>query len=509
MENLKVKLKEVYLPFLIVSLGTIFFYNLFRWYFDIKLNVLPLKENLLNFWIPCYLPWIPILIWLRRRIRILNVGGKWDNGHFFYQSVIAATIAIPTIISQNYIEKASFDLVSVNSMAEMGNYNKEKYFDVRSFSIDKKAILPYVTTRKLDENNNNINIYLYLACPFEQSNKVWYGLEYRKTFSNRISDAEYNKFLEKKEREFNIYNFQDVKYFEKLGYSDDRSGFLEAIKEAKPGVNEKEQIILVPKKEDFEQRLGNTFFWIFGSFGIGAIILLIMIIVAKIDEGEWSDFKKGNPSKDDNLKDILEYIDPRGPNKITAVLILSNVIVFCIVMLLGVNAFSPTTKELLEVGGNRRSEVMSGEYWRLFTSMFIHGGLTHLFMNLLGLGLGGSLLEGILGRTKLILSFFASGILGSLASISWYENTVSVGASGAIFGLYGLILAFTIFKIYPNHIRGMAWGLLSLYVGVSLLFGFLGEVDNAAHFGGLTAGFIIGVTLILVEKEKLIKSVNK
>ena len=135
--------------------------------------------------------------------------------------------------------------------------------------------------------------------------------------------------------------------------------------------------------------------------------------------------------------------------------------------------------------------------------MFIHGGILHLFMNLIGLGIGSSLLEKVLGPVKLIAVYIICGILANLTSIYWHHNTVSVGASGAIFGLYGLILAFTVFKIYPNYMRGFTWMLLGLYAGVSLLFGFFGGIDNAAHFGGLISGFAIGALLILIDKEEL------
>jgi rhomboid protease GluP len=228
-----------------------------------------------------------------------------------------------------------------------------------------------------------------------------------------------------------------------------------------------------------------------------------MVGIPKIDKKELSDFKKDKPLKEDDLKDFLEFLDPRGPNKATVILLLLNIAVFTVMIFLGLNIVSPTPKELLEIGGNRRFEVMEGDYWRLFTSIFIHSGIMHLFMNLFGLGISASLLEGILGRAKLILSFSVCGILGSLAIIYWHENTVSVGASGAIFGLYGLILAFTVFKIYPNNIRGITWMLLVMYAGVSLLFGFFGGIDNAAHFGGLISGFIIGGILILTKREKL------
>jgi rhomboid protease GluP len=174
----------------------------------------------------------------------------------------------------------------------------------------------------------------------------------------------------------------------------------------------------------------------------------------------------------------------------------------------GLNLVSPTPLELLEIGGNRRFEVLSGEYWRLFTSVFIHGGALHLIMNLIGLGLGSSLLEKVLGSAKLIVVYIICGILASLASIYWHINTISVGSSGAIFGLYGVILSFTVFKIYPNYMRGMTWMLLGLYAGVSLLFGFLGGIDNAAHFGGLISGFVIGGILILIDREELKKNAS-
>lgn len=512
MNNIKTKLKEVYFPFLIVSLGTILFYNIFRWTLDIKLGIIPLKEDLLNIWIPFVLPWITILIWLRRRIRILNVRGKRDNGYFLYQFAMVGAMVAPLIISQNYIVKSSFDLNELTTISKVKDLKGEKYFKIYSFEIDHAKSLPYVTARTSGRNNEKLNFYLYLACPFEETNSIWYGVEYKMDLNNRSNEqrknTEYKSFISRSEREFKRYIFSDVIYFERLGYSDERDGFLEAIINKNPNFKKEEQIILIPKKDVFENRLGNSFLWIFGSFGIGALVLLAMVLIPKIDEKELRDFKKNKPLKDDDLKDILGLLNPMGENKGTAILLLPNIIVFLIMTFSGLNLVSPTPKELLEIGGNRRFEVLNGEYWRLFTSMFVHGGFLHLLMNLFGLGLGSTLLEKVVGPAKLISVYIICGILASLASIYWHENTVSVGASGAIFGLYGLILAFTVFKIYPNYMRGMTWMFLGLYAGVSLLFGFFGGIDNAAHFGGLISGFIIGGILILINKEQLKKNAS-
>ncbi|MFD0836427.1 rhomboid family intramembrane serine protease [Mariniflexile aquimaris] len=510
MNTIKIKLQEVYFPFLIVGIATIIFYNVFRWTFDIKLGILPLKEDLLNFWIPFTLPWIPILIWLRRRIRILNIRGKRDNGYFGYQFAMAAAIAVPIIISQNYIEKSSFDLIKIQKVEEIQKFRNEKYFDIYSFEVDRKASLSYSTSRTSGRYNNDLNFYRYFASPFKYSNSIWYGIEFKKNLSNRVSDAiknlEYRKFIINSKRDFNIYDFNNVTYFEKLGNSDKRDGFMEAVQRGFTEINEKEEVILIPRTDNFNNRLGNSFCWIFCSFGIGAIILLFMVLIPKIDQHELNDFKKNKPLKDDDLKYFLDFLNPFGLNKATAILLLFNIFVFVVMIFYGLNIVSPTPLELLEIGGNRRLEVLNGEYWRLLTSMFIHSGVLHLLMNLIGLALGSSLLEEVLGTARLIIIYIICGLLASLASIFWHQNTISVGASGAIFGLYGLILAFTVFKIYPNYMRGMTWMFLGLYAGVSLLFGFFGGIDNAAHFGGLISGFVIGGILILINKEQLKKT---
>ena len=441
----------------------------------------------------------------------MKVRGKNDNGYFGYQFAMAAAIAAPIIVSQDYLEKASYDLIKTSSAEQVKDFKQEKYFEIETFVVNRNHSLPYVTARTSGKNNQDLIFYLYLSCPFGNTSDLWYGVKYNKRISNFMSDSskdsEYRHFANRSERDFRKYDFHQVKYFEKLGYSDDRDGFLQAINQAGAQIKESDQIVLVPKTDNFEQRLG-SFPWIFGSFGIGALVLLLMVILPKIDEKELDGFKKGKPLHDDDLRDILEFLDPRGSFKATPILLLVNILVFVVMIFAGINIISPTPQELLEIGGNRRSEVLNGGYWRLLSSVFIHGGLIHLIMNLFGLGLGGSLLEYVLGWARLLICFIVCGILASLASIYWHQNTVSVGASGAIFGLFGLILAFTVFKIYPNYMRGTTWMLLGLYAGVSLLFGFLGGIDNAAHIGGLLSGFVIGVILVLLEKEKLIKKAS-
>ncbi len=132
--------------------------------------------------------------------------------------------------------------------------------------------------------------------------------------------------------------------------------------------------------------------------------------------------------------------------------------------------------------------------------MFLHGGIMHLFLNIYGLVIAALFVEPIFGRTKYFMLYFISGICGSLASIYWYENTISVGASGAIFGLYGAILGLLLTNAFEGGKKGILL-FIGPYVGINLLFGLTGGIDNAAHIGGLISGAIFGIILYLSKNK--------
>ncbi|MCB9252006.1 MAG: rhomboid family intramembrane serine protease [Flavobacteriales bacterium] len=509
MKYLKIKIWKIYLPFLLTSTGTIAIYALLRWVLDLKLGVLPIKAELLNYWFPFLIPWIPILIWLRKRLRLIEIAGRSDNGYFGYQLLISMAISIPCIISQNYLEKASFALINLKNVNEVRKFENERYFRIADYKIEKEEVLPYFTSRSSGRNNERVTFYLYYSCPFRDANDLWCGINFFKSLSSRMKDdilqKEYRNFIENSENEFSLGAFGKVQYFERLAYSDDRDGYLNSVKRNKGSFALKNAIILIPKSENFDERLGNTFFWIFGSFGIVAIIMMLMILIPKLNEYEWNRFRKGKDLEDDFLKDVWNFIKPGKNISATAILLLVHFLVFLIQVFSGQNISSPTVQELLEAGGNRRSEVLDGEYYRLFTSMFIHSGFMHLLMNMIGMGVGSFMLEKILGRIRLLLIYVLCGACSGLVSIYWHENTVSIGASGAVFGLYGMIMAFTMIKVYPQEQLRSNWILLAFTAGVSLLFGLMGGIDNAAHIGGLIAGFLFAIILSAFERQKLIK----
>ena len=168
----------------------------------------------------------------------------------------------------------------------------------------------------------------------------------------------------------------------------------------------------------------------------------------------------------------------------------------------GIDIISPNGKELLEWGANRRAETTNGNWWRLLTSMFLHGGIMHLLLNIYGLVLVALFLEPKLGRKNYTILYILSGVCGSLASIWWYPNTVSAGASGAIFGLYGAILGLLLTNAFPKDGKKGILIMIGVYVLINLVWGLTGGIDNAAHIGGLLSGAILGIILYKLSDNK-------
>lgn len=187
------------------------------------------------------------------------------------------------------------------------------------------------------------------------------------------------------------------------------------------------------------------------------------------------------------VKNILSY----GKPFLTYVLLALNVLMFFIVELNG----GSTTENLIAFGAKYNPAIIAGEWWRIISSMFLHVGFLHLFMNMLALYYLGIAVERIYGSFRFLLIYLFAGIGGGLASFAFTAN-VAAGASGAIFGLFGALLFF---GIVHKRIFLQTIGInLFVIVGINLVFGFVvPQIDNGAHVGGLIAGFLVSVALHL------------
>jgi rhomboid protease GluP len=185
---------------------------------------------------------------------------------------------------------------------------------------------------------------------------------------------------------------------------------------------------------------------------------------------------------------------PRVP--VTLALVAINTLVFVATLIGGAEWLIPVGKMQIAWGSNFGPYTTDGEWWRLLTSLFIHFGIAHLVLNMLALVMFGSLVERLYGSVNYLLIYILAGIAGSLASISWRPEINSAGASGAIFGILGALLAAQLRAkgtFPPDILRPIrSWALVFLGSSVCAAFRYKG-IDNAAHLGGLVTGFLIGL----------------
>lgn len=183
-----------------------------------------------------------------------------------------------------------------------------------------------------------------------------------------------------------------------------------------------------------------------------------------------------------------------GSRTITHFLIGINILVFLLMLVTGAGLWEPGTDVLIKWGANYKPITIGGEWWRLLTCIFVHIGIVHLLLNMYALFMIGNYLEPMLGRLRFTTAYFCTGIMASLASLWWHqEPIVSAGASGAIFGIYGLFLALLTTNLIPNSARKALLQSIGIFVLYNIMYGLRSKaVDNSAHIGGLLSGLAIG-----------------
>jgi rhomboid protease GluP len=206
----------------------------------------------------------------------------------------------------------------------------------------------------------------------------------------------------------------------------------------------------------------------------------------------------------EKLHDFIHAFFPQRYYFITPILVLTNITVYvcsAFFMLILIAVMQKTGKLnmhenvfenlYLHLGFSGRASVLHGQVWRLITNTFQHFSPLHLIGNMMALVYVGSMIESKLGKWNFLLLYLLTGICASMASVGWHYTGVSGGASGAIYGLFGILLALASTDFYERNARRAI--LISTAVMVAITIApFKSHIDNAAHFGGLISGYIFG-----------------
>ncbi|MFC9707754.1 rhomboid family intramembrane serine protease [Paenibacillus sp. NPDC056933] len=201
----------------------------------------------------------------------------------------------------------------------------------------------------------------------------------------------------------------------------------------------------------------------------------------------------------ENWKSYLKFFP------LTSILLIANVVMFIV---LSFNGGSTNSMTLLKFGALTNHELFAGEWWRYITSMFLHAGFSHLLFNSFALIVFAPPMERLLGTVRYGVLYLGGGVLGNILAVAWYNSggvpTISVGASGAIYAIYGAFLYVALFQrtMMDEASRKTLYTLLVF--GIIFSFAMSG-INWMAHLGGLLGGFFIYGLLIRLWKPRSFK----
>jgi len=169
----------------------------------------------------------------------------------------------------------------------------------------------------------------------------------------------------------------------------------------------------------------------------------------------------------------------------TRILLVANISIYIVTSIASGN-YIQTSREVMLILGQANYLVLQGHLWQLFTSIFVHANLVHLFGNLIFLMIFGLGAETLYGWRKYYIIYFASGLFGSLLSLLLGLNTISVGASGAIFGLFGAVTIYSGKMSIQTILVALMYAIYFFILNIGV------NVNVFSHAGGLFVGLILG-----------------
>jgi rhomboid protease GluP len=515
--SLQTKLRLIYFPFLLLGIGLTASYTFVNWLFIMKLHLIVLKTEMTNFWIPFILPWLPILIWHRKRIKLLRINNKGRDPATALSMLAAFAIIAPLIIAQEFMVTNSGTLTTLNNAGEMTLSKDSRYYKIQYYAIDRSYTRSHFTREVTGKTDNHLDFTLYLVSPLYDKGHIpvsnqdsaaspvaWVCKKYTKQISNNLSPDEKQEkkeaFITDCQKDYQSEPVTGYTYFDEIPYSNDYIGYKKAAENSNRYQDNGHLHLLVPQSEPFENRNGNKLPWIFGSFAIGAVVYFLILLFIPLDEAKVKAWTSGDTTKNpkhlaqnpQQWKESLAWIIPRKGFFATPIIVYLNLLVFLAMVVAGLGFINFSAGDLLAWGANYGPDIADGQWWRLLTAIFVHAGFMHLLLNMYGLLFVGLFLEPVLGEWRFAIYYLATGLLASIASLWIHPDLVGVGASGAIFGMYGVFLACLLTGVFPPGMKKAFLLSTLIFVGANLVMGLSGNIDNAAHIGGLLAGFLIG-----------------
>jgi rhomboid protease GluP len=418
---------------------------------------------------------------------------------------VSMLAAAPGLCAQHYVREATAELLRLPSPDDVTGTRPVRYYEFDRWQADLEHCSVWKSQRVEGKNSDTLRFSISVACPLTAlPAPIWVGRHYTSTISNRTSDqgeqARKRKAFEGEVfARFSEERFTRTQHFQRLGNTVERDALILAASRV-PNRAAPQLVMMLAVDRPYAPYKGAALpwaigFWLFLCLGWSSAVRLIGHQPRAL-----ANFVK--PSRKRSWRETLSrrVIQPLGilvPNRerwATSILIDANILVFLAMLAAGVDPLTPAPDLLVRWGGLAPQLVKAGQWWRCFSYQFLHGGVIHLLVNMVMLGLAGYLLELVVRqRACVLLTYVLGGLAGAIAALP--SHAVTVGASGSIFALLGAQLgAFA----RPSARASLGYLGPALAVPYFLLDLFTSRRQGIAwqaHAAGFVLGALIGLVL--------------
>ena len=440
-----------------------------------------------------------LLIFLLRH-EINSANDKWEGLVFFF---IAIASMVVFINAEFIAEDATAKVVSVDKLTDLSReeIRKANYVQVEKIEPDTSSY-NYTTDCYIhakSRSSDELVFCVYQVCPLKDMEYAFvcsetkgehnYGFgQSDEKLQRWMSDLEYHM------RGTIRYNAMMAHFFKVIHQSDNIEQYMEAASSYLNGVSAsaKKDVILLEISNDKVDGCWNNVVIILVTLAILVVILaLLMGLTGGVSRNEYDDSRRFS---NETMRDVLSYFAQKG----NFLLLLPPLLMigWGLYMIFNGYTLNGSNNELFdEVGAcTPDSLLVDGEWWRIFTSMFVHRDFMHIFGNIMGYALGVFALSNSLYGRDIALVFLISGAL-SIGFAVLYSQSSVIGASGGVFGLYGAVLSLSIGNLLFGKRRSdglILWSFVILIVlAINIVTSFRSDVSMSGHLSGLVSGAIV------------------
>jgi len=474
-------------------------YSAFDWFLVAGTGWLPLDKSVTDLVLPVVLAAAWVMVFVRPHIRALALREEW-NLPLIYLFVAGLAVAAPTIAAQYYVDAAAGGVTHVTDVTRIPSAPHTRFYTVDQVCIarEQAGASPAVTPPSVFGHDASVDLYVVApSC----NGGGWIGYRYHTTidpeFGEASTNAAYNKFAADAQKRFDAEDPAKYTYLERVGAGFDRRNFGKAI--AASPLHGASQDVFLPHTGDVAARGRSLPMLVAAAFAGLNLLWLAMVLLTPLSRERPLDL----PRDPNGQRPFQHVFVPTRASYGLPLLIDVNILVFLAMVLSGLGIASFQTDDLIAWGANSAQDLHGLGWLRLITSQFVHAGFAHIASNMYALVFMGLFLAPVMRNWGLIAAYLVCGLGGAIASAAMHPGVISVGASGAIMGLAGILLALFLFGDWRlMHAPRAIVTNVMLAVVLTLGQGFvIAEVDNAAHVGGLVTGFLLGIVLHYTSKR--------